>query len=907
MRPLVFALFLLFSVSALSQTELDRQNVVWTTPSANASGSMPLGNGEVGLNVWVEEGGDLLFYVSRTDAWSEASRLLKLGRVRVKISPNPFEKGKLFRQELILKDGRISLKAGQVDLNIFVDSERPVIHVSGQWMGSYHAEVTLETWRTERRQLTGAELASSWTMQESPTPVWESGDFMLRDGHAQIVYHRNESTIVPLTLQLQDLTKFADKVKDPLKDRTFGLRLEQVSSAQGFSAAIAAGSAQGSLDHFLASLKKDVSASKPIDAAKRTLGWWNQFWNRSYIFVEGDKSAGLPESKHKLRVGFDSNKQNRFSGTIHNAVVYDRALSAEEAKVLQDRQPTNPVLSQANQGRKRLIASVVEAPDPGSYYESEDAAPFDLRRGFTVAALITPKQPIGRIFDMLTAGSSDGFLFDTHPGYALRAVVGDKTVVVPGALEEGKPAHVALTVTRGGGIRIYKNGALVHETAEDPVESKVTQAYTLQRYMNAIGGRGNYPIKFNGSIFTVEPTFLGQNFNPDWRRWGDCYWWQNTRLPYHSMPAAGDFDLMLPLFRLYEAAMPLAQARAQAYHGVSGVYFPETMTIFGTYANKDYGWDRTGLKPNEIQCPWWMYAWNQSLELLDLMMDYQAESAAAQKAFDDSHLKPILQQAGSYFWSRFMPASGVPILKLAPTQSAETYWYDVVNDTPTLAGLHSIRRQVTVRFPELKTTSGWFGYDASGAAKNVERRPVFPAIPTKNGKISPAESFKDQRNNVENPEFYAIWPFRLYGVGRPDLEMTQKTFRERIEKANAGWQYDGQVAALSGLTEDAKTTLLSKVRNSNSAFRWPASWGPNYDWLPDQCHGANIMITLQTMCLQEVGDKLYVLPAFPKDWNVRFKLHASRGTVVTAEYRGGRLINASVTPASRTKDLVIPR
>ncbi|MHC1767151.1 MAG: DUF5703 domain-containing protein [Verrucomicrobiia bacterium] len=50
---------------------LDAYNVVWTTPSKDSSGSMPLGNGEVGVNLWVEPDGDLLFYIARTDAWDE--------------------------------------------------------------------------------------------------------------------------------------------------------------------------------------------------------------------------------------------------------------------------------------------------------------------------------------------------------------------------------------------------------------------------------------------------------------------------------------------------------------------------------------------------------------------------------------------------------------------------------------------------------------------------------------------------------------------------------------------------------------------------------------------------------------------------------------------------------------------
>jgi hypothetical protein len=54
----------------------------WTTPSKNSSGSMPLGNGDIGLNVWVEEGGDLLLYIGKCDSWDENGRLLKLGRLR---------------------------------------------------------------------------------------------------------------------------------------------------------------------------------------------------------------------------------------------------------------------------------------------------------------------------------------------------------------------------------------------------------------------------------------------------------------------------------------------------------------------------------------------------------------------------------------------------------------------------------------------------------------------------------------------------------------------------------------------------------------------------------------------------------------------------------------------------------
>ena len=50
---------------------LDKYNVVWTSPSKDCNGSMPIGNGEMGLNVWVEPSGDLVLLCGRTDSWND--------------------------------------------------------------------------------------------------------------------------------------------------------------------------------------------------------------------------------------------------------------------------------------------------------------------------------------------------------------------------------------------------------------------------------------------------------------------------------------------------------------------------------------------------------------------------------------------------------------------------------------------------------------------------------------------------------------------------------------------------------------------------------------------------------------------------------------------------------------------
>jgi hypothetical protein len=70
---------------------LNAYNEVWTSPSTNGSpGSMPIGNGDITANVWVENDGDLMMYLGKSDSWSEGTRLLKIGRERIHLFPNPF-------------------------------------------------------------------------------------------------------------------------------------------------------------------------------------------------------------------------------------------------------------------------------------------------------------------------------------------------------------------------------------------------------------------------------------------------------------------------------------------------------------------------------------------------------------------------------------------------------------------------------------------------------------------------------------------------------------------------------------------------------------------------------------------------------------------------------------------------
>lgn len=70
-------------------TEIAVYNPVWRTQSTGFDESMPCGGGDIGLNVWTEHD-DILFYISRSGSFDEHNTLLKSGRVRLRLTPNPF-------------------------------------------------------------------------------------------------------------------------------------------------------------------------------------------------------------------------------------------------------------------------------------------------------------------------------------------------------------------------------------------------------------------------------------------------------------------------------------------------------------------------------------------------------------------------------------------------------------------------------------------------------------------------------------------------------------------------------------------------------------------------------------------------------------------------------------------------
>ncbi len=147
----------------------------------------------------------------------------------------------------------------------------------------------------------------------------------------------------------------------------------------------------------------------------------------------------------------------------------------------------------------------------------------------------------------------------------------------------------------------------------------------------------------------------------------------------------------------------------------------------------------------------------------------------------------------------------------------------------------------------------------------------------------------------------------MIGIGNPNIEWGKNALEHRWDKGHFGWRQDDIFMAYLGLTEQAKNGLVERAGNYDKNERFSAFWGPNYDWTPDQDHGGVLMKTFQSMLMQAdpYSKKIYLAPAWPKDWNAEFKLHAPYKTIIEGKVKNGTVEIVNVTPSSREKDIII--
>lgn len=429
--------------------------------------------------------------------------------------------------------------------------------------------------------------------------------------------------------------------------------------------------------------------------------------------------------------------------------------------------------------------------------------------------------------------------------------------------------------------------------------------YTLFRYMLGCSAGAMWPVKFNGGLFTFEPVEVDSimRFTPDFRRWGGgTFTAQNQRLVYWPMLMAGDYDLMKPQFDFYRRILPNAMLRTKCYWNHGGACFPEQIENFGLPNYAEYGTKRPSTFDRGVEYNAWLeYEWDTVLEFCQMILmskqygglniDAYIPLIRESLTFFDEHYRYLASRRGK----NDLDAEGRLIIY--PGSGCETY-KQAYNPSSTVSALRTV---LETFISEVDSSAQWCAM--------LERIPKIP-IRHYDGydMISPAETWA-RVQNVETPQLYPVFPWRRYGIGREGLDIARNTYYHDPDalrfRSSKGWKQDNIWAACLGLTDEAMR--LTKEKMASGPYRFPAFWGPGYDWSPDHNWGGSGMLGLQFMLLQEVGDKIYLFPAWDKRNDVSFRLHLSRQTTVEAVLKGGKVTKLKVTPASRQADIVLPQ
>jgi hypothetical protein len=317
------------------------------------------------------------------------------------------------------------------------------------------------------------------------------------------------------------------------------------------------------------------------------------------------------------------------------------------------------------------------------------------------------------------------------------------------------------------------------------------------------------------------------------------------------------------------------------------------MYFWGTYANTDFGWHNKGFVTTN---PYVRYYWDSGNELSMMMLDYYHYTQ--DKSFAKNTLLPIASSVVTFYDQHYKRNASGKIV-FSPAMSLET-WHNAENPLPIIIGLKTVISGL-LELPKKMTTAE----QRTQWKRVLSELPEIPLAEKDEKKwILPAHKYSKKRNS-ENPELYAVFPYRAYTKHKPGLDIALETWRRRLVKRTGGWTQDPIQAALLGLTDEAKAYVVKNAGSKDSGSRFPAFWGPNFDWIPDQDHGSVTMIALQRMLMQCEGDKIYLLPAWPQDWDAEFKLHAPLQTTVEGRVENGKITDLKVTPESRRKDVVI--
>ena len=761
--------------------EVDRYNVTFTTLGKNSHDSMPLGNGDISVNAWTYENGDIGLLIGKLDAFSGESHaggffsLRKIGRVRIALDPPVFKQAAVngtFKQTLVLSDAAIRIAGQGSELTLWVDKNHPVI----------------------RAQLSGK---TKVTMTVSDDP-WRTTDVAE--------------------------THMADTVFTGLPNQVAWCYYDP-----------------------------------------RTTTGYRNVHEQGAIQMGASGADMLPQ----------------LTTVSFGALIDGEGLTSVDSRTL----------------RSGAVTSCRADINILRYSRLNEATP-------------------AKWLDLIQK-------------------------------QVAKIRAIPVATAWSGHCQWWKNywdrGYII--ITEGPQHEEVTSRYLHLRFLNACQTgpmKELWRIPFNGGIFNVD--FLdvdmgkGLGINPvkpetmmtaDFRKWGSSDRPQNARHVYWPMLQAGDYDQARAWFLWPAIVAKHWQKTVEDKTSLKGAFMsvgcsgweslsPRLFAKRDTQVASRIVPEGIGLKTGGRG-----FCFDAADEYLPYIIDYY--ELTQDEDFLANQLVPYA--AGLFrFFDAYFTRDDRGKLVLWPCMTSEAYvrfpdtGYVPANPMGGVALLHS-------QLPRLLALNGKPGITADTLAlwqRVYDARPDMPVAVRRNGQpgLAPHEPGWDleqkQTQGADRSTLYAIWPYRAFmfpaaGTSPQDYQLAKNTLT-LDDNGSSSWHYGDYCAAILGDSERARKGIFHRMNDLaerpaekfEGDFRFPAfNCTRRPDWTPDVQGGNIILSTLSYMLWNWKGDTIFLCPAWPKDWDCKFKFHGPRNTVVQGRVTKGEVTLDQVVPESRRRDIVV--
>ena len=475
--------------------------------------------------------------------------------------------------------------------------------------------------------------------------------------------------------------------------------------------------------------------------------------------------------------------------------------------------------------------------------------------------------------------------------------------------------------------------------------------YLYFLYLMASSSRGDYPPRFGGMLWYT---------NGDMRRWGSEYWHANTDAYYRDLIPSGHLDLMEPFFSLYYGMYDACALAATQQWGTKGIYIPEVTFFNGPekipdnlvqefqdlyLARKPYSQASKGFLEyvqvkNNLNSRYNFLNFGSYINGVFVQPDKGAGIFG-----HCTHFLSGMSGIASQFWQRyqftgdkqFLRDKGYPIIK-----GVAEFYANFPNLKKESDGKYHI-------YHVNRIESDWDSQDTRSELSSMQS--IFPMAVRASQILGVDETLRPKWQDIADN---LAMPARGSG-NRGNFDQTKAVFARQVAmdasaasglpvpKSNVGGD-DTQPATRPAATQPARGAE-ARQRDNGVFGNFVAAGDGAVEPLGDEAQlkrrflgfdmtggfidtagdgGAKIFRNRlrlregpgaidaehlgglafgihQSLLTSTVDDTLttstiQILPAWPKDWSVSFKLLARGGTLVTATQQDGKVVSVQLEP-----------